>query len=446
MFGSPISRRRFVRDVAAAGFAVHVVPRRVLGRGYRAPSDTLNVACVGVGGMGRNDVRGFEKENLVAFADVDWRSARDAFSSYPNAKRYKDWREMLERERNAIDAVTVTTPDHSHAVAAMAALQLGKHVYVQKPLTRTLWECRTLMREAAGRPGQVTQMGNQGHTHEGTRQIREWLEAGVLGTVREVHYWTNRPIWAQAMNRPTEAHHVPPWLDWDLWLGPMPARPYHPTYAPFSWRGWWDFGTGALGDMACHGMDAAFWALDLGYPSRVAAECTTLFEETAPRGSRVTYTFPARGTRPEVTLVWRDGSLTPPRPAELSGEARWPPWEGGGQLWVGERASLVADIYGDEPRLLDPAKDSALRSNPPAEKYPRSKGVYQEFIDACKGTGKTLSSFDGHAGPLTELVLLGCVAVRMGTTLQVNPETGDITSPAVPGELIRTTYRVGWST
>ena len=441
---NPITRRRFVGDVAAGSLGFHIVPRRVLGRGYQAPSDTLDVACIGVGGMGRNDARGFEKENLVAFADVDSHSARDAFTSYPKAKRYTDCREMLDKEGASIDAVTVSTPDHSHAVAGMAALKLGKHVYVQKPLTRTLWECRMLAREAAQRPKQVTQMGNQGHTHEGTRQCREWYEAGVLGTIREVHYWTNRPIWAQAINRPTEAHNVPPWLDWDLWLGPMADRPYHPTYAPFSWRGWWEFGTGALGDMACHGMDAAFWTFELGYPTRVEAECTTLYEETAPRASRVSYLFPAKGSRPEVKVVWRDGSLAPQRPPEVPLDARWPPWDGGGQVWIGDKASLVADVYGDEPRLLDSAMDAEVKANPPAQKYPRSKGVYEEFIEACKGKGKTLSTFDGHAGPLTEMVLFGCLAQRLGSGIDVNPGTGDITSPAVPPEWIRPGYRAGW--
>ncbi|HXI19498.1 MAG TPA: Gfo/Idh/MocA family oxidoreductase, partial [Gemmatimonadales bacterium] len=303
----PISRRSFVNSVAAGAAAFHIVPRHVLGRGYRAPSDTLNVACIGVGGMGRNDVRGMEGENLVALCDVDWDSAEDAFRTYPDARRYRDYREMLDREEKHLDAVTVSTPDHSHAPAAMLALKAGKHVYCQKPLARTLGEVQALMDEAARRPKQMTQMGNQGHTFEGTRQIREYTEAGAIGTVREVHYWTNRPIWAQAMDRPTDLHAPPLLLDWNLWLGPAPERPYHPTYCPFSWRGWWDFGTGALGDMACHGMDAAFWALDLGHPSRVVPETTRRYPESAPKSSRVTYSFPAKGNRPAVTVIWRDG-------------------------------------------------------------------------------------------------------------------------------------------
>ena len=248
----PFSRRNFVGDVMLAGAAFSIVPRHVLGRGFVPPSDLVNVACIGVGGMGASDVRGMADQNLVAFADVDWRSAERSFTAYPKAKRYKDWREMLDKEGRNIDAVTVSTPDHSHAAAGMAALRLGKHTYIQKPLARTLGEVRILMKEAARRPKQATQMGNQGHANEGMRQLREWVEAGAIGTVREVRCWTNRPIWPQAINRPSEAHNVPPTLDWNLWLGPAPDRPYHPAYVPFNWRGWWDYGTGAMGDMACH--------------------------------------------------------------------------------------------------------------------------------------------------------------------------------------------------
>jgi predicted dehydrogenase len=253
------TRRDFLKDASVAAAAFTIVPRHVLGRGYRAPSDTLNVACIGVGGMGYNDVKGMSIENIACLCDVDERSAERAFREWPRAKRYKDFREMLEKERSSIDAVTVTTPDHVHAAAALMALRMGKHVYCQKPLARTVGEVRALKEEAAKRPKQATQMGNQGHAAEGTRQIREWVEAGAIGTVRRVDFWTNRPIWAQGINRPTEMHNVPPTMDWNLWLGPAKERPYHPGYAPFSWRAWWDFGTGAMGDMACHIMDASFW-------------------------------------------------------------------------------------------------------------------------------------------------------------------------------------------
>ncbi len=395
--------------------------------------------------MGRNDVRGMEGENLVALCDVDWESAADAFKSYPKARRYKDYREMIDREAKSIDAITVSTPDHNHAAATLLALRAGKHVYCQKPLARTLGEVRAVMQEAARRPKQLTQMGNQGHTFEGTRQIREWVEAGVIGPVREVHYWTNRPIWGQGKDRPTEAHNVPVTMDWNLWLGPAPERPYHPDYAPFSWRGWWDFGTGALGDMACHGMDAAFWALDLHYPTRIEPETTKLYPESPPKSSRVTYRFPARGNRGPITVIWRDGGLWPPRPAGLPETMDWPPAEIGGQMWVGDSGAILAGMYGEEPRLLDEAKDKALKANPPAQKYERSPGVYAEWIRAMKGGAPNLSTFPGHAGPLTEMVLFGCLAVRMGQPLELDLEHGTVTNAKVPDEWIRPTYRKGWT-
>ncbi len=436
-------RRRFVNHVAA-GMAFTIVPRHVLGRGYRAPSDTLHVACIGVGGMGRNDVRGVSGENLIALCDVDGKRAEDAFTSYPRATRYTDFRAMLDKEGARIDAVTISTPDHTHAVVALAALKMGKHVYCQKPLARTLGEVRAMKAESARRPRQATQMGNQGHAGDGTRQIREWVEAGAIGTVREVHFWTDRPIWPQAIERPTEAHNVPPTLDWDLWLGPAPARPYNPAYAPFRWRGWWDFGTGALGDIACHAMDAAYWVLDLGYPMRIEAESTPPFAETAPSASRIVYHFPARGTRGPITCVWRDGSIRPPRPPEVDAAAPWPPWNDGGQLWIGDDGKLVADMYGRFPRLLDATRDAELRATPPAEKYSRVESVYAEWIAACKTGSQPGSSFAGHAGPLTEMVLLGNLAVRAVRAIDLDPTTGAVTNAAIPAEWITPAYRESW--
>jgi predicted dehydrogenase len=402
-----------------------IVPRRVLGGpGHTAPSDTLNVACIGVGGMGRSDVRGMANagENIYALCDVDEHQAQTSYSAYPQAKRYTDFRIMLEREADNIDTVVISTPDHTHAVAGIMAMQMGKHCRIQKPLARTIWEVRELMR-VAREAGVATQMGNQGNAGEGTRQIREWVEAGAIGTVREIQYWTNRPIWPQALDRPTEAHHVPPWLDWDLWLGPAPERPYHPAYAPFRWRGWWDYGTGALGDIACHAMDAAFWALDLGYPSRIVADSTTLYEETAPAASRIEYDFPAKGGRGPIKVVWRDGNLAPPKPEELGDEQPWPT-EASGQIWVGDEGKLYAGIYGEDPHLLDPERDAELKANPPAETYPRTQGVYREFAGACKDGPPAGSNFPGHAGPLSEMVLLGNLAVRSARSLELDPATG----------------------
>lgn len=438
-----ILRRTFVRDLAAGGAAFTIVPRHVLGGpGFRAPSDTLSVACIGIGGMGASDVDGMSGEHLYALCDVDAKRGARSFSRYPGAKRYEDFRMMLEREGDNIDAVTVSTPDHTHAAAAMMALRMGKHVYCQKPLTRTIGEARALER-AAREAGVATQMGNQGHSWEGTRQIREWVEAGWIGTVREVHYWTNRPIWPQAIERPLEAYNVPSTLNWDLWLGPAPARPYHPAYAPFNWRGWWDYGTGALGDIACHAMDAAFWALDLGYPTRITPESTPLFEETAPAVSRITYEFPARGNRPAVTVVWRDGNLAPPRPRDLPEGTRWP-FGDSGQLWVGDEGSLAAGIYGENPYLVNAERNSALQADLPEQRYPRTEGVYQEWIAACKSGGKAGSDFALHSGPLTEMVLLGNLAVRTAQVLEIDPTSGEVTNATVPGEYMSPVYRDGW--
>ena len=440
------NRREFTKSALAAGMSFTIVPRHVLGRGFIAPSDKLNVACIGVGGMGRGDVTGVAGENLVAFADVDWDAAGDAFRSYPLARKYRDWREMLDKEARNIDCVTISTPDHSHAVATMAALKAGKHVYCQKPLARLLGEVRAVKAEAARRPRQVTQMGNQGHTGDGMRLLREYLDAGAIGTVREVHYWTNRPIWPQGLIRPYLAYNPDPDLDWNLWLGPSPDRPYATDYAPFRWRGWWDFGTGALGDMACHGMDAAYWILDLGFPQRIDVETSQLYQETAPKFSRITYQFPAKGARGPITVVWRDGGLTPPRPAELGDTEAWPLWDIGGQIWYGDQGTIIAGMYGDDPRVLNKEKNDALKATPPTVTYPRSKGVYAEWLDACKGTGRTLSNFDGHAGGLTEMVLLGCLAVRAGKTLLIDPATGRVTNTSLPPEWTEPIqYRRGYS-
>lgn len=438
-----ITRRTFVDNVVA-GVAFTIVPRHVLGRGYRPPSDTLNVACIGVGGMGATDVKGVAKtENVYALCDVDDKQATQSFAAFPKAKRFKDFRVMLDKEGKHIDAVTVSTPDHTHTVAALLAMKLGKHTYCQKPLARTLWEVRQL-EQAERRYKVATQMGNQGHAQDGTRLLREWVEAGAIGTVREIHYWTNRPIWPQAIDRPLEDYYTPPWLDWDLWLGPAALRPYHPAYAPFKWRGWWDFGTGALGDIACHSMDAAFWTLGLGFPTRVEPEATRLFSETAPACSRIVYHFPARGTRGEIKVVWRDGSLSPPRPKEVGDERVWPP-DSNGQLWIGDGGKLVAGIYGEDPRLLDEARHAELIARPVAQKYPRTQGVYAEWIAACKGGPPAGSNFADHAGSLTAMVLLGNLAVRTGQMLETDPETGQVTNVKLPEEYVRPTYRSGWT-
>ena len=407
----------------------------------QAPSDTLNIAGIGIGGRGRADLRGCRSQNIVALCDVDPGLAAPTFRQYPKATAYSDYRRMLDREPD-IDAVIIATPDHTHAVIAMEAMRRGKHVYCEKPLTRTVAEARALAGTARER-GVVTQMGNQGHAGEGTRQIREWLDAGVIGTVREVQYWTNRPVWPQAIDRPSEAHNIPPGLDWDLFLGPAPYRPYHPAYHPFRWRGWWDYGTGALGDIACHSMDAAFWALELAYPTRIEAETTALFAETAPAVSRITYDFPARGGRPPVRFVWRDGDLAMPRPPQLAEGERLP---GGssGQLFVGSEGVIGADMYATEPRLFPTTLHDEVMASPQPPTYPRSPGVHREWIDACKGHGTAGSNFPDHAGPLTEVVLLGNLAVRTGQAIDWDAEQMRVSNVPEANAFLDEPYRDGW--
>ncbi|HNV73308.1 MAG: Gfo/Idh/MocA family oxidoreductase [Gemmatimonadetes bacterium] len=440
-----ISRRDSIKKTAAGVAAFTIVPRHVLGKGFRAPSDTLNVACIGVGGMGFNDVKGMAHENIYALCDIDSRNAERAVKMWPQAKRYTDYRELLAKEASSIDVVTISTPDHSHAPATMMALKAGKHVYTQKPLARTVGEVRALKDEAARRPKQMTQMGNQGHAGEGIRQIREIVEAGHIGNVQRVEFWTNRPIWPQAINRPTDMHNVPPTFDWNLWLGPAAERPFHPGYAHFNWRGWWDFGTGAMGDMACHIMDAPFWVLGLRYPTRVIPESTALFAETAPKMSRITYEFPAANGRGPVTLTWRDGSIYPPRPSEYGPDRPWVPDADGGQLWIGDKGTLIAGTYGQDPQLCDPVKQAALAKAMPAKKYPRTEGVYKELTSAIRAGTQPGSNFAGYAGPLTEMIVLGNLAVRSGQTIDLDTTSGALKTTGIPQEWILPTYRSGWT-
>lgn len=439
-------RRAFVGDLTRAGVAAAVLPRVGFANRVARRSDALNVACIGIGGMGMSDVRGLAAlpdVNIYALCDVDLKAGAEAFGLFPKAKRYRDYREMLAKE-SSIDAVAISTPDHSHAAASILALKAGKHVYCQKPLARTLGEVRAVMAAARNAKGS-TQMGNQGHAGEGVRLMREWFEAGLIGTVREVHLWTDRPIWPQGIDRPTEAHIAPPTLDWDLWLGPAAQRPYHPAYAPFRWRGWWDFGTGAMGDIACHAMDAAFWILGLRFPTRVEPETSTAFPETAPRVSRVTFHFPAAGSRPEVRLVWRDGGLWPARPNEVSSDAKWPPQNDGGQLWLGDGGKMIAGIYADSPRLLNADQDAAVKAKPLPQKYERVKNVYAEWIDASRAGKQAGSNFADHAGPLTEMIALANLAVRAGRPLDLDPATGAVKTAGIPNEWVTPQYRNGWA-
>jgi predicted dehydrogenase len=447
-----ISRRDFVGGVTAAA-GVMIVPRHVLGgSGFKAPSDKLNIAGVGAGGMGANNIDRCRGENIVALCDVDDERASKTYAKYPDAKHYRDFRKMLETEKG-IDAVIVATPDHTHAVVAMMAIKLGKHVYVQKPMTHTVGEARKLT-EAVRQYKVASQMGNQGHSGEGVRQVCEWIWGGAIGPVREVHCFTNRPVWRQPVQRPAEKADVPATLDWDLWLGPAPYRPYHPAYLPMIWRGWWDFGCGSLGDMGCHIMDAAFASLKLGYPTSVEACASTevgdkmweyiIPKESFPMSSVVHYSFPARGNMPPVKLHWWDGGMLPERPEELEPGRKLALKDNGGTIFVGEKGKIICGTYSDDPMLIPESKNQAYKR--PAPTLPRVKGTHeQNWIDACKGGPPACSNFD-YAGPFTEAVVMGNLAVRFpGQKLEWDGKNMRVTNLEEANQYIMPPYREGWS-
>jgi predicted dehydrogenase len=462
-----VSRRQFMGTaVTAAG--ITIVPRHVLGgTGFQAPSDTVNIGVVGyVHGMGTSNLINMAKsDNIVALCDCDESAAakealerRGTLKTNPKAVQYKDFRVMLEKQKN-IDAVLVATPDHTHAVIAMAAMQLGKHVYVQKPLTRTISEARALT-EAARKYKVVTQMGNQGHSEEGLRLMQEWLDAGAIGQVREVHCWTNRPIWPQGMPRPAETQAVPDGFDWDLWLGPAPVRPFHKTYHPFGWRAWQDFGAGAMGDMACHVMDAASTILKLGAPTSIVASLGYNFLPPAPGqrgfGQRVEYndsyppssiihlSFPARGNMVPVNLHWYDGGLLPELPVDLEPERKLPE---SGTIFVGDKGKMWCETYSESPRLIPEKAMQEFKR--PARTLPRvpdgRQGHERNWLDAIRGKQQAVSQFD-YAGPFTETVLLGNVALHYpGTRLLWDSQNMKITNMPDADQFIRHQYREGWS-
>jgi len=434
-----ISRRDFM-GTAAAGVALSFVPRHVFG-GPRhiPPSEKLNIAGVGIGGRGAGDLDEVGTENIVALCDVDDKYAAKTFNRYPNAKKYRDFREMLDKEKS-IDAVIVATPDHTHAVIAMAAIKMGKHVYCEKPLAHSIYEVRKLT-EAAREAKVATQLGNQGQASEGTRLVCEFIRDGAIGPVREVHSWSNRPISPRGVDRPKETPPVPETLDWDLWLGPAPQRPYHPCYLPFTWRGWWDFGSGVLGDIGCHQFVSIFRALKLGYPTSIEACSSGVNSETAPLASIVRYDFPAREGMPPVQLTWYDGGLMPARPQELENGLRF--GDADDNLYVGEKGKMLGH------RLLPEARSKEYGR--PPRVLPRSPGHHKEWIDACKGGEPAGSNFD-VSGPLTEVVLLGNIAVRMGQTLYekglklyYDGPNMKVTNPPEANKYVSSEYRESWT-
>ncbi len=438
-----ISRREFMGGAAAA-MAFTIVPSHVLAQ---PPSEKLNVAAIGAGGMGAGNTRAAASAgaNIVALCDVDWKKADESFKRFPKAKKYKDFRKMLDNEKS-IEAVIVATPDHFHTVAAMAAMRRRKHVYVQKPLTRLVSEARALT-EAARKYKVVSQMGNQGHSGNGVRDICEWIWAGVIGEVEEVHAWTNRPVWPQGIGRPKEVHDVPSTMDWNLWIGPSPMRPYNRCYAPFAWRGWWDFGGGALADMACHVLDPVFWALKLKYPTSVEASCTPVNKETYPLASIVHYQFPAREGMPAVKVHWYDGGMKPERPKELE-VGRKLNQASSNVLFIGSKGVLRCGEYGDNPQLLPYERMREFSKNKPPQTLKRIKTSHEgNWIEACKTGDKATSNFD-YSGPFTEMVTMGNLAIRpenVGKKLLWDGENMRVTNDEGANDFVQMHYRDGWS-
>ncbi len=496
-----ITRRKFVSGTAGTALGAMIVRRHVIGGiGSLAPSDRLNIAVIGTGGQGIPDAAEVVTggENIVAIADVDFgyvdrsvaarAKGRDGKpnqdfvklqEAYAKARHYADFRKMLE-EQKEIDAVIIATPDHLHAVIAKTAMELGKHVYVEKPLTYSVHEARVL-RETASRTGVVTQMGNQGHSSDEARLINEWIRAGVIGPVREVQVWTNRPIWPQGLPRPGRGsgslpedqrwsqrgiskeiaaamagdYAVPEGLDWDLYLGPAPNVPYHPIYHPFNWRGWLDWGTGALGDMGAHLIDHPYWALDLTYPASIEATSTPFGLDadgklaSYPQATQVVYRFPERGPQPPVTLTWNDGGLMPARPEMLPEDV--PLQRSGGVIFIGEKGILMHETYGRNPRLF-PAQLMEVAQKVP-KSYPRIETNERNgpkhrmnWALAAKGQGKSTTPFD-YATRLTETMLLGIVALRTGQGKRIlyDGDAGRVTNVADANQFLNREYRKGWS-
>ncbi|MBI3414576.1 MAG: Gfo/Idh/MocA family oxidoreductase [Verrucomicrobia bacterium] len=446
-----LTRRRFLKTstTIASGLLLpawnFAQPQaRAAARRSVSPNDKLNLGIIGAGGRGTENLRSLTTENIVALCDVDDANAAATYKQFPNAKRYRDFRKLLEVEKS-LDAVVVSVPDHNHAVISVAAMKLGKHVYCEKPLTHSIWEAR-MMRETAAKYKVATQMGTQGHAFEGTRRAVEVIQSGAIGEVRELHVWTDRPAgwWPQGVERPSETPPVPATLDWDLWLGPAPFRPYHPAYVPFKWRGFFDFGTGAIGDMGIHNLDTAFWALNLGLPTSAEVKASsTLFKETAPLWSIIELHFPARGKLPPVKLTWYDGGKLPP--ADLFLGEKIP---ANGSLVIGKKGTLLTrDWHGGETAkdmfLLLPQKNF-VGYVPPKPTLPRPVEHHQEWIQACKGGAPAGSNF-AYASVLTEALLVGNVALRVGKKIEWDAAHMRAKKCPEADQFIRPDFRSGWT-
>jgi len=446
---TPCNRRNFVRNTAALAAAAGVfsiVPRHALG-GPRniPPSEKMNVAGIGVGGMGAANLAALTSENIVALCDVDPGYAAGTVKKYPKARFYVDYREMLEKQTD-IDGVMIATPDHTHAVIALAAMRAGKHVYCQKPLTHDVYEARTLAK-AAQQAKVATQMGIQGHSTEGVRLICEWIWAGVIGEVREVDAWCSltyypwgHAYWSsQWSQRPKETPPLPEGLNWDLWIGPAPMRPYHRAYHPLTWRSWWDFGCGMMGDRGAHTLDPVFWALKLCPPVSIDATSCGNTAEVHPLSAVVTFRFPQRADMSPLKLTWYEGTR-PPRPDDLE-DGRQLPGEGGA-LIKGTKGTIMAGVYGESPRIIPEAKMKELTL--PEKTIPRVRGSHEgDWVRACK-TGEPAGADFSYSGPLTEVCLLGNIAKRVDARIHWDAANLKITNLPEANRYVRTEYRKGW--
>jgi len=470
------SRRNFIKNTAIAAAGFMIVPRHVLGgKGFLAPSDRLYVAGVGVGGKGQSNLNNIYKggkADIAFLCDVDDRRAAASVKNFPKAQYFKDYREMLDKEAKNIDAVVISTPDHNHAMIAMAAMQLGKHVYVEKPLSHDIYEARQLTL-AAQRYKVVTQMGNQGASGDGVRKLKDWVDAGVIGKVKTVYCWTDRPSWPQGIMWPTTTAEVPKELDWNLWLGSAQEKPFVDKLVPFNWRGWWDFGTGAIGDMGCHLVEVPFSILGLDTPTEVQCSVGSIyldefkrgfFPDSCPPSSHVTLTFKkTKKTKDDLEMHWMDGGIKPTRPEELGPNE---PFGANGVLFEGTRGKMVCDVYGANPRLLPLSRNNEVRVKQSSERVPGGvDGHYWSWVEACiAGYGKKeLSSPFEIAGPLTETLLIANLAIR-GTDVQIPRADGKgftypgrdikllwdkenlrVTNFDPVNQFVKREYRQGWS-
>lgn len=451
-----LSRRDFMGGAASIATAFTFVPRSVLaGRRRIPPNEKINIACIGVGDQGSRDMKSFlakDDVRIVAVCDVDANNRKKAADivndKYNNSacRTYNDFREMLDKQKG-IDAVLVVTPDHTHAPISIAAMKAGKHVYCQKPLTHTVLEARR-MAEAARKYKVATQLGTVNQASEDSRLLREWIWAGAIGAVREVHNWSNRPIWPQGIDRPTETPPVPATLDWNLWLGPAPKRPYHPLYLPLVWRGWLDFGTGALGDMGCYSFDTIFRVMKLAHPISVEASGSTfapkmwnqlqINTETYPRASVIRWQFPPRPGMPPVTVTWYDGGMNPPEPDELEGR----PLHREGLLLVGDRGKILCGFAGGNPKLIPESRMQAFKR--PPRTLPRSIGHHNEWLRACRG-GETAGANFEYSGLVTQALLLGNVALRTRRKLYWDGRNLKVTNLPEANKYIHFDYRSPWT-